>query len=81
MSEAEQPKLSDVLRDRREKLEEMVEDQDSLEGAGDSTEIADGEESAKSHPAGAPHANRFYLRSPQVWDDVLAAVGTTTLRR
>jgi predicted mannosyl-3-phosphoglycerate phosphatase (HAD superfamily) len=67
--------------DRRERPEEMVEDQDSLEGAGGSTEIADGEENTKSHPAGAPHANRFYLHSPQVWDDVLAAMGTTTLRR
>jgi len=67
--------------DRGEKLEEMVEDQGSLGGAGDSTEIADGEESAKSRPAGAPHANRFYLHSHQVWDDVLAAMGTATLRR
>jgi predicted mannosyl-3-phosphoglycerate phosphatase (HAD superfamily) len=64
--------------DRSERLEEMAEDQDSLEGA---REIADGAESAKSQPAGAPHANRFYLHSPHVWEDVLAALGTTTLRR
>ena len=66
--------------DRSEKREEIAEEQDSVEDAGDSAEIADGAESAKSHPAGVPHANRFNLHSPDVWDDVLAAMGTAAPR-
>ena len=67
--------------DHGEKREETADDQDSMEDAGDSSEIADGAESAKSHSEGAPQANRFYLHSPQVWDNILAAMGTAAPRR
>jgi predicted mannosyl-3-phosphoglycerate phosphatase (HAD superfamily) len=59
----------------------LIEHADSLEAAGNAKEIAEGEDGAKSHRADAPHADRFYLHSPQVWDDVLAAMATATLRR
>jgi predicted mannosyl-3-phosphoglycerate phosphatase (HAD superfamily) len=66
--------------DRREKREEIVEG-DSFRDASDSTELSDGSEARKSHPARALPANRFYLHSPEVWDDVLATIGAAALRR
>jgi hypothetical protein len=66
--------------DRSEKREEIVEG-DSFRDASDSTELSDGSEARKSHPARALPANRFYLRSPEVWDDVLVTIGAAALRR